>query len=91
MYILFSTNNPAFAPDGDAASYQINYIDIIMGTQWLARPIGKKEIGRTMIHSISGLCLSLDMCTALAKPCGDGKCRVDAHEIHTCLYNMIIT
>ena len=22
---------------------------------------------------------------------GDGKCRVDAHEIHICLYNMAIT
>ena len=27
----------------------------------------------------------------LASMRGDGKCRVDAHEIHTCLYNMTIT
>ena len=27
----------------------------------------------------------------LASTRGDGKCRVDAHEIHTCLYNMTIT
>ena len=23
--------------------------------------------------------------------CGDGKCRIDAHEIHICLNNMTIT
>ena len=27
----------------------------------------------------------------LPSTCGDGKCGVDAHEIHTCLYNMTIT
>ena len=27
----------------------------------------------------------------LASMRDDGKCRVDAHEIHTCLYNMTIT
>ena len=27
----------------------------------------------------------------LASTRGDGKCRVDAHEIHICLYNMTIT
>ena len=27
----------------------------------------------------------------LASTRGDGKCRSDAHEIHTCLYNMTIT
>ena len=27
----------------------------------------------------------------LASMRGDGKCRVDAHEIHTCLYNMTKT
>ena len=26
----------------------------------------------------------------LASTCGNGKCRVDAHEIHTCLYNMTL-
>ena len=27
----------------------------------------------------------------LASMRGDGKCHIDAHEIHTCLYNMTIT
>ena len=26
----------------------------------------------------------------LASTRGDGKCRIDAHEIHTCLYNMSV-
>ena len=26
----------------------------------------------------------------LASTRGDGKCRINAHEIHTCLYNMTI-
>ena len=58
-----------------------------------------------VVYAGSKFCLSLDMCTAFAKLCGyvqlrqmsrastrgDGKCRVDAHEIHTCLYKMTIT
>ena len=27
----------------------------------------------------------------LASTRGDGKCHIDAHEIHTCLYNMTMT
>ena len=52
---------------------------------------------RTMVYAGSKCCLSLTRWTCArpsrnhASTLGDGKCRVDALEIQTCLYNMTIT